>query len=52
MSEASQTGSSAAGEERCLGGAMFRAVEVEGESHEVKQRRQMLAHDSMSQRQH
>lgn len=49
MSEASRTGSSAAGEERCLGGAVFRAVEVEGESHEVKQQRQTHARDSMSQ---
>lgn len=49
MCEASRTGSSAASEERCLGGAVFRAVEVEGESHEVKQLRQMHARDSMSQ---
>lgn len=32
MSEASRIGSSAAGEEWCLEGAVFRAVELEGES--------------------
>lgn len=49
MSEASQIGSSAAGEEQCSEGAVFRAVELEGESHEVKQQRQTHARDSMSQ---
>lgn len=49
MSEASRIGSSAAGEEWCLEGAVFRAVELEGESHEVKQQRQTHTCDSTSQ---
>lgn len=50
MSEASRIGSSAAGEEPGLGrGCLFRAVELEGESQEVKQQRQTHARDSMSQ---